>query len=326
LRVLITGGSGFIGTNLIEHYLQAGADVVNYDCAPPRNPAHTSQWSSGDLRDREATRRVVQQARPELVLHMGARTDLQGRSLDDYAANTDGVRNLLDALAEVPAPRRVLFCSSMLVCRLGYQPAHDLDFCPDTLYGESKMRGERLVREAGELGYSWAIVRPTSIWGPWFGVPYRSFFDAVRAGLYVQPRNLRVPRSYGFVLNAVAQLAAIAQAPAAAVQGGLFYLADYEPTEVKSWADLISATSGVRPARQVPLALLRLAARSGDVLQALGMKQPPLTSTRLRNLLTPAVYDLSRTRALCPELPYSLEEGVRLTVSWLDRASSPPAA
>lgn len=318
-RILVTGGSGFIGTNLVEYYCARGDQVINLDIAPPRNPEHGALWRKADLLDRAALMRAVADAGPDVVFHMGARTDLGGKSIHDYPANTEGVTNLIDALRGVRALQLAVFASSMLVCRIGYRPSDELDYCPSTAYGESKIAGEQLVRKEAARRFPWIIVRPTSIWGPWFGAPYRDFFTAVWRGLYVHPYGCRIQRSYGFVLNNVAQLDRLAAAGGGSLLGRTVYLADYEPIEIKHWADTIQRTLGVRPVREVPLWVFRTAARVGDVLKYLGYAIPPMSSYRLNNLLTEMIHGTDPLRAACGDTPYSMEEGVRITCDWLRR-------
>lgn len=318
-RVLLTGGSGFIGQNLWEYYTRTGARVLNLDVRRPPAPQAEADWRRCDLLDLATLRSAVREFQPDLVLHMGARTDLAGNSIDDYRVNTLGVQNLLEAMEEEAGIRRVLFCSTMLVCRLGYQPSQDTDFCPSTPYGASKAEGEQIVRRAAPLRYSWAIVRPTSIWGPWFGSPYRSFFEMLERGLYVHPRGHYPQRTYGFVGNAVAQIAAIASASSTDVQGRVFYLGDYEPINVKSWGDAIRRARGRAPVRELPYTVFRAAALAGDVLKRFGISNPPMSSFRLSNLRTPAVYDLSATQKLCPALPFDRKQAIAATLAWLDQ-------
>ncbi|HYN38626.1 MAG TPA: NAD-dependent epimerase/dehydratase family protein, partial [Rhodospirillales bacterium] len=119
-RILVTGGSGFIGSNLMDFFLASGATrLANFDLAEPRNSAHRSFWQRIDLRDREALIAAVRAFAPTAVLHMGARTDLQGTSLRDYAANIEGVANIIDAVLAIDPPPPVVFASSRLVCRIG---------------------------------------------------------------------------------------------------------------------------------------------------------------------------------------------------------------
>jgi nucleoside-diphosphate-sugar epimerase len=120
-------------------------------------------------------------------VHLGARTDLgETEDIQGYDANIQGVKNLIDAINATPSVTRVLFASSMLVCKFGYRPQSDNDYCPDTLYGQSKVKTENIIRQT-KLSAEWAIIRPTSIWGPWFAEPYLNFFQMIVAGRFVHP-------------------------------------------------------------------------------------------------------------------------------------------
>lgn len=319
-RVLVTGGSGFIGTNLVQHFHDCGHEVVNLDVLPPRNGQHRPLWNQVDILDKAALTRAVSEADPEIVFHMAARTDLLGTSVGDYRANTDGVANLLSALRGRRGLQLAVFASSMLVCRLGYVPRSEHDYCPTTAYGESKVQGEGLVRANACDGLPWVIVRPTSIWGPWFGRPYRDFFSAVQRGLYMHPRGHRVRRSYGFVLNSVAQLHRLAVTGGGPLVGRTTYLADYQPIELKNWADTIQREFGVRRVRELPLWVFRAAAGIGDALKAVGYATPPMTTFRLNNLLTEMIHDMGPLHTACGDTPHSMESGVAMTCRWLQES------
>lgn len=313
-RILVTGGSGFIGTNLVEAVRRDGEEVASLDVKPPRHPDHGPLWQRCDILDESELRSCIEHFQPTLLFHLAARTDLDGRSEADYPQNVQGVANVLSVLSGQAQLTRALFASSRLVCEIGYVPQDDQDYRPSTAYGASKVAGERVVRAALEV--PWTIVRPTSIWGPWFGVPYRDFFDSVRSGRYMHPRDRAIHKSFGFVGNTVAQLRALARSPSAL--GRTLYLADYEPIEVGAFADLIRRESSQGSVRQVPIQLLRVAARLGDLAGAAGWQHPPLTSFRLNNLLTDMVFDLGELRRAAGEIPYDLESGVRLTIDWLE--------
>jgi GlcNAc-P-P-Und epimerase len=332
-RVLVTGGSGFIGTNLVSHLAGLGVAVTNLDLAPPRDPAQHHSWVEADVCDRHGLVEAVRRARPDVIVHLAARTDLGGATIDDYRANTHGVTNLVEAAGAAESVRRVVFGSSQLVCTPGQVPAHDLEYSPPNPYGESKVAGERIVRAGAGDDLEWVLVRPTSIWGPWFEEPYNTFFRTVQSGRYLHPRGIRIRKSFGYVGNAVHQLRCLIEAPAADIHGRVLYLADYEPYAVREWAELIAGALGARPVRDVPVGVLRVAAKGGDLLRRLGLEHPPLTSYRLRNLLTETVFDMEPLRRLCGPLPWSLEEGTEVTARWLleaqaragDRGAAPGA-
>lgn len=315
-RIIVTGGSGFIGTNFTELLIRTGHEVFNLDVKPPVAVNEHAHWRQLDIRDRAALSAAMCEIAPDIVVHLAARTDLNGSSVSDYDANTDGVLNIIDAAAAAGV-ERVLFASSRLVCRIGYQPKSPLDFCPTTPYGRSKVVGEELVRAAVDAPFEWAILRPTSIWGPWFHIPYRNFFDAIRDGRYLHPRGVRVRKSFGYVGNTVHQLLQLTQAPREAVHGQMFYLADYVPIEVLDWGQRVQAAFDAGPIRQVPMSALRLMASAGDGLSWLGWKNVPLTNFRLDNLVTEMLHDTSALRDVCGALPFTVIEGVERTVNWM---------
>lgn len=316
-RVLVTGGSGFIGTNLVQALIDEGITVLSLDERAPRNPAHAKVFKQVSLLDADNLARVIADFAPTCVYHLGARTDLHGTAVEDYPANTRGQQNVTDACKQQPSIQRVIFASSRLVCQIGYRPKDDRDYNATTPYGQSKVEGEKMLRASPTLPFSWAIVRPTSIWGPWFDIPYRTFFDHVRAGRYFHPGSLTVQKSFGYVGNSVHQLRSIMKATTQDIQGRTFYIGDYTPIDVKAFADAIAVTFGGKPVKRLPLPLLKAAAHAGDILQRLGYKEPPLTTFRLDNLCTNMLHDFWGLEAITGPLPFSMEQGVAKTVEWM---------
>jgi GlcNAc-P-P-Und epimerase len=323
MHVLVTGGSGFLGTNLAEHLLGHGAEVLSIDTRPPRLNIHRQQWRDVDILDRTRVAAAVRDFEPTLLFHLAARTDLHGTSLDEYAANVQGLENVIAAVRKTPSLKRVVFASSRMVCRIDHRPKRDDEYSPPNAYGESKVAGERIVRDAG-LEVPWLIVRPTSIWGPLFDVPYKTFFLAIAHGRYVHAPGQGVEKSFGYVGNTVHQLERLATAPESAVSGRTFYLGDYPPVNTRDLAERIRAEIGAPRIRTVPHGLLRAAAVAGDALRRLGWREPPLTSFRLSNLTAPMVFDLSPLEEVVGPLPHSLDAGIRSTVEWLRKAGELP--
>jgi nucleoside-diphosphate-sugar epimerase len=323
MRVLITGGSGFIGTNLVEYYLAKGEAVLNFDIAPPRNAQHRPYWRQVDILDLQRLRAEIAGFSPTCIVNMAATTGTtdRGRKLEDYATNYEGVRNLISAGRDLPNLERVIFVSTMLVCRTGYQPKHDTDYCPDTLYGRSKMLGEKAVREAGQLPYCWTVVRPIGVWGPWFDIPYKNLFQSIQKGLYVHPGGSSVNQSLGFVGNTVCQLDRLLKAPRDKAHGKTFYLADYPATNMRSWVNLIQQAFRAPRIREVPVGILKVPARVGDIMKFLRWNTPPLSTSRLRNMLTSFEFDLDPM--IAEDLPYTLEQAVQVTADWMCKNRSP---
>lgn len=317
-KVLVTGAAGFIGRNLIENMRQSGYEVAGCDTKPQEVSRTGIKYATVNLLDVAGIEGIVKNEKPEIVVHLGARTDLLGTTSADYAANTDGVKNIMSACVS-SSVRRVVFASSRMVCRIDHIPCNYNEYSPPNEYGRSKMTGELLVRSA-QVPFEWVIVRPTSIWGPGFGIPYRNFFDQVRKRRYFHPGSHRPLKSFGYVENTVFQLQKLIHADAQAVHGRTFYLGDYEPLDLARWANYIHQSFGFKGhIRAVPMPFLRAAAKIGDGLNKIvGFDRAPLTTFRLKNLITDMVYpQLSELRTVTGDLPCDWRVGTERTVAWL---------
>ena len=316
-KILVTGGSGFIGTNFIEK-LSKNPDnkVINIDIAKPKIPDHIRFWKNVDLLDLDSLDEVVKEFQPEYVIHLGARTDLNGKTLDDYAANMGGVKNLLTVLTKINSVKQAVFASSMYVCEPGYHPRNFEDYKPHTLYGKSKVATERLIKEA-HLPFTWSIIRPTSIWGPWFGEPYDKFFHIVLRHMYFHMGARACKKTYGYVDNAIYQIISIFKATPDKVNKHVYYIGDYEPYPITDWANEIAAIEHIY-IPHVPYFCFKIVAWIGDLLKKIGITFP-MTSFRLHNMTTDNVHDLGPIREIAPDLPVTRIEGTRRTLEWIHK-------
>lgn len=312
-NILVTGGSGFIGTNIIEYY-KDDCEVINLDNIKPRNESHLIYWKNIDILNEKETLKYFQYFKPEFVFHMAARTDLEGKTLKDYEANIAGVENIIKAISKTDSIKKVIFASSRLVCEIGYNPKDEFDYKPSTVYGESKIIGEKIVRDSKTLSDNWIIVRPTSLWGPWFDIPYKNFFDSIKRKVYVHPKGKQIHKKFGFVGNCVHILDKLLFDKTLNTQ--TVYLSDFKTLEVKQWANLISNKFHDHNIKSVPLFILKGLAISGDVLKLIGYKSPPITSFRLDNIMTNMDYDTAKVEQVVGALPYTLEEGTAITHNW----------
>ena len=314
-KLLITGGSGFIGTNLIEKLRkEAKYELMSIDIVAPKIDSHKDIWKQVDLRKADEMMEVVTAFMPDYVISLGARTDLNGKTLDSYDANIGGVRNVLAALEKVPNLKRLIYASSMYVCEPGYMPKDFEDYAPHTLYGESKVETEKIIK-AADPKYTWSIIRPTSIWGPWFGEPYNRFFHIVLKRMYFHMGKRACKKTYGYVDNAIYQIMSILNADAEKVNRKVFYLGDYEPYDITEWANEIAKHAGIK-IPNIPYFCFKLAGWFGDFLKLFGISFP-MTSFRLHNMTTDNVHNLDPIKEIAPNLPVGREEGTVKTLEWI---------
>lgn len=147
MKLAITGGTGFVGSHLIDVALAAGHEVkaLTRRDRPPRDHL---EWISGDLGDRSALEQLVDDA--EAVIH--AAGVISGRTAAEFeTGNVAGTLAML-AAATAGGVRRFVYVSSLA--------AREPNL---SLYGASKERAEELVHGSG---LDWVIVRPPAVYGP----------------------------------------------------------------------------------------------------------------------------------------------------------------
>lgn len=314
MKIIITGGSGFIGTNAVNYYLNRGYEVLNIDKVKPQDSTRMDCWKQIDVRDAAALKEAVVAFEPDYILHLAGRTDLDGATLEDYDANYEGTENILAAADACPSLKKIIITSSQLVCHIGYLPKDQHDYCPTTNYGRSKVRVEEITWDH-QPKCDWAFLRPTSIWGPYFGVPYCNFFKTVIRGMYFHMGSLATRKTYGYIDNTLYQIDCILHADTTNDENKVFYIGDYEPYNIREWANEI-AHELHRSIPVFPLFVAKAAALFGDFLKLFGIHFP-MTSFRLKNMSTDNIVDMSHTKSVAPDLPVSRLEGVRTTLKWL---------
>ena len=199
----------------------------------------------------------------------------------------------------------------MYVCRPGYIPKTYDDYKPHTLYGESKVKGELLVKKIEDPHIKWVIIRPTSIWGPWFGVPYIDFFNIVYTGKYFD-FGRTCSKTYGYVENIVFQIEKILQSDNANFK--TMYLGDNPPIQISQWANEISLEFGKKKIKKIPIFIyqdrIHFRRHSFEAFHSISN-----FSFRLSNMTTNNVLPLDEIYEIVHDLPVSRSEGTRQTIN-----------
>ena len=168
MKVLITGGAGFIGSHVVDKLLEAGHDPRILDLVP--SPHHNQvDTILGDLCDPEVTRAALEGC--DVVVHLAAVADVDEVAKDPAhtdTLNTRGTHVLLEAAREART-RRFVYASTIWVYGDASGPeAVDEDTplgLPKHFYTATKIAGEMYTASYGELyDLEWTILR--------FGIPY----------------------------------------------------------------------------------------------------------------------------------------------------------
>ena len=172
MRVLITGGAGFIGSNLSRHLLNRGHEVAIYDdlSSGLHSNVHSEvNFLQGTLIDLPLLKKIVKNV--DCVVHLGARGSVP-RSIKNpiqtHEINSTGTLNVLEACREYGV--RYIFSSSSSVygANMALPKNEQMVLKPLTPYGASKMAGEALsLAYANSYSLPVTTFRFFNIFGPW---------------------------------------------------------------------------------------------------------------------------------------------------------------
>jgi UDP-glucose 4-epimerase len=181
MKALVTGGAGFIGSNLTDALLARGDEVIVVDdLSTGRREnlepglANGATLVEADIRDREALEELFGRQRPEVVFHLAAQIDVRKSIADpafDASINVGGTANVLEA-ARVAESRRVVFSSTggaIYGEGEGQQLPllEDAPLAPEAPYGQSKYAGEGYLALYERLyGLSSVPLRLGNVYGP----------------------------------------------------------------------------------------------------------------------------------------------------------------
>lgn len=321
MKILITGGSGFIGTNLVQYYLEKEYHVLNLDISEPKNKNHIKCWKQVDILNFQALTEAITSFSPDYLIHLAARIDLNEKNnIDGYLANHKGTENIIKALKDNKFIKRVVFVSSMLVCQVGYIPKSYDDYAPSTIYGQSKVMMEKIIKRSQDLTIPWVIVRPTSIWGPWFGEPYIQLFSYIMQKRYFLIANKECTKTCGYVGNTVWQIDKLLFLDSESLNKKTFYLGDKPYYNMAEWAQEIAKELNNNKLRKIPYFIFIISAIIGDILLKFG-KIFPMTSFRLKNMTTNNVVPLDDLYELTGPPPYSRKDGIKETLKFLQKTT-----
>ncbi|MEO6795214.1 MAG: NAD-dependent epimerase/dehydratase family protein [Mycobacterium sp.] len=257
-RVLVTGGSGFVGTNFVRTLLERGYQVRSFDRAPSPLAEHPNlQTVQGDICDLETVAAAV--ADIDTVFHTAAVIDLQGgaKVTDEirrrsFAVNVDGTKNLVDA-GQQAGVKRFVYTASNSVVMGGKAISGGNETMPYTtkyndLYTETKVVAEKFVLdENGQKGMLTCAIRPSGIWGRGDQTMFRKLFESVAAGhvkVLIGSKRAKLDNSYVHNLIHGFILAAEHLVPGGTAPGQAYFINDGEPINMFEFARPIMEACG----------------------------------------------------------------------------------
>lgn len=322
MKVLVTGGTGFLGGHLARRLLRQGAEVRVLG----RNPVACAELArlgaevvQADLRDENAVREACRGM--EVVCHAGAMSEAWGRKRDFFEVNVGGTRHVIKGCREFGV-RRFVYVSSSSVTFDGRSHRCISEATPfpkrfASVYSESKKVCEDVTREAAGYDLETVIVRPKALFGPGDPSLLPRIVRAARAGRLVQIGAGRNEIDLTYIDNAVDALVLALEHRNAANRT---FLITGDET-VRLWPflrDILQRLGLPHELRRVPFRAVYALACLQEARATLSGREPVLTRFGVSLLARTQVCDISLARR---ELGYqpkiNVAEGVQRTLAAL---------
>lgn len=227
MRLLVTGGAGFIGSNTVDALIAAGhAEVAVLDDLSAGKRAQINakaRFYEGDLRDAPRVQQIIAQERPEVIIHLAAQMDVRRSVADpafDAQVNLVGLLNLIEA-ARQHGLRRVIFSSTggAIYGEQEQFPCNEDHPChPISPYGVAKFATESyLFFYKAQYGIDYVALRYANVYGPRQDPHGEAGVVAIFCGRILEQKTVTIygdgeqTRDYVYVGDVVrANLAAVA--------------------------------------------------------------------------------------------------------------------
>ncbi len=321
MKVLVTGGGGFLGGAVVRLLRQRGDSVRSFTRSRyPWLDEISVEQTLGDLADAGAVEQAVEGC--EVVIHTAAKAGVWGRYADFFGTNVTGTRNVI-AACRAFGVRRLVYTSTPSVVHGGSDVEGANESLPyarsfEAYYSQTKATAEKALLAASGSELATLSLRPHLIFGP--GDPHLvpRLIAAARAGRLRRIGTRPVKVDVTYIDNAAqAHLDAADHLDiGAATAGKAYFISNGEPVELWPFIDRILAEAGVPPvARTVSPWKARLAGRLLEWVYRYTpfvRGEPPMTRFVASQLSTSHWYDISAARRdLSYQPQVSVEEGLR---------------
>ena len=286
-RAFVTGGSGFVGRNLIRHLRAHGGQVkalARSEQAAQTVRAAGAEAVMGDLQDSRALRAGLEGC--EVVYHAAAELGEWGPRERFHEINVTGTQNLLTA-ARAAGVKKFVHVSTEAVLA-GGGPLRDVNEArpipekPLPRYPETKGLAEKAVVAANGPQMETVVVRPRLIWGKDDSSLLPLLIEAVKSGRFMWVGGGRFLTSTAHIDNVCEGLMLAADKGRG---GQVYFVTDGAPVEFRSFIEALFATQGVDPGRkQIPHGVaLAFATVAEWIWETFGLKgAPPATRVAIR--------------------------------------------
>jgi GlcNAc-P-P-Und epimerase len=308
MNILVTGGSGFIGTNLVTDLLKEGHNVTIYDKL--KSETYPDLCIVADIRDKEQLTRSMRDI--DAVYHLAAehRDDVQPMSLY-YDVNVGGAENLAYALKENNVDR-LIFTSTVAVYGLNSgTPNEASPVKPFNDYGKSKYKAETIFSKWADSDHTNCLitVRPTVIFGEKNRGNVYNLLHQLSSGKFIKVGKGINRKSMGYVLNLSSFLTALLTSETGQF---LYNYADKPDLSMNELIDVFYSTIGKNHKNniQIPYTFGLMGGYCYDILSKITGKTYPISSIRIKKFCADTVINTDNLQETGFVPSYTLAEGL----------------
>lgn len=322
MRILITGGTGFIGRYFHELLAPQGHDLTILDLITPDWDFGRTKFVQGDVRDPKALSAGLEGQ--DAVLHLAAAHHDFGIEERTYFSVNEGAAKLLCDAMDERRITKAAFYSTVAVYGTAPEPHHETaPTNPASPYGKSKLAGEKVfeawTKRGGERRC--LVIRPTVTFGPRNFANMYSLIRQIHSRKFVQVGPGTNIKSLSYVENIVEATWFL--------WNRMFTGAIASPFEVFNYIDkpdltsreiastIYEALQRTPPRMTVPLGLAMLGGLPFDAVIALTGKNLPVSTARIKKLFsTQTKFEADKVREAGFKAKLPLKEGIRRMVEW----------
>jgi GlcNAc-P-P-Und epimerase len=311
-RVVLIGGSGFVGTRLVKVLRDAGHRVLIGDIR--KSDSYPEIWNHCDVRDTSSLAAVC--AGSDVIINLAAEHRDDVRPLTLYeAVNVQGARNVCDAARQLGV-QEIVFTSSVAVYGFSGVELDETGLLrPFNEYGKTKAAAEEHYRKwVGESGdRKLVVVRPTVIFGEGNRGNFYVLARAISSKQFLMIGDGTNRKSMAYVGNVAAFLSFVLTLP---LGEHLFNYVDKPDYDMNTLVGIVRGIFGKvsKPALRLPYAAGLASGYACDVIASVTRRRLPISATRIQKFCENTVFGAERARAAGFTPPYNVGRAVEQTL------------
>lgn len=318
-KILIIGGSGFVGYHLIKKLLKSGKSV-SVLARPSSNLKDLVSLGThvlyGDVKDKKSLIKAFQGFHTVVnlaVSHAGHEMSVLKET------NIDGVQNVLEAALETPSLKHLIHYSSMGVYGEGHNLDEKSEQKPHDNYGLSRKMAEDLIQDFKKkhesLPFKVSIIRPSYIYGPGGATHLTKLFQQISKGRYAIIGSGKNHMNVIYIDDLIDATVSLMEHSEA--WGEDYIITDNQAYTLTELSNIVAKVCGKKPVPKIPYWFAYLSGFGFDVISKITGKEFPLNRVRVRNMVRNKVLSSRKAKQkIGYEAKHPFSEGAKKAYSW----------